>query len=234
MSILWLAFKHRCMATVDELFGRKKISCRPKRLHPDAARIASDLMASFEEYQRHGQSMMEAVKDLPFKGKHPKTKSPLSLSKDQFRQNVKKVNDGFVRSAQSADPDELAAVLIDLFCVGFNLDDLDMKRRLVAVWSAILAPAVVMREAAKQSITLASIVDDGINWLRSGCTESSISCLERRDTQFIAQHPASIYRLIDDQATSLGLDHEGLMVSMISPLVSGIGTHLGAQRVNFG
>lgn len=146
------------------------------------------------------------------------------------KRNLQRALAMFNREAGHADPDSLAVELIDRFCVGFKIEDIDTKRRLVAAWSAILAPRVVLREFAAEKITLEGIIDDALCWAELGYTSAAEICSKNRKTRFIARHPASFYELLMDVADRHSVEHKELLISHLLPVIKGIGSHFGAYQ----
>jgi hypothetical protein len=158
-----------------------------------------------------------------------------SLSAKEAAENVLRISGQLRETAARSDPDGLAADLVRLLCMGVpQMDNLDNRRRVVATWSAILAPSVVMREKTKRPITTESIAQCGIDWVARGFTADAQDAWGARDTRFIAKHPARMYELISDSSQAHELDHEKLMLSMIKPVLVSIGQYIGAARAASG
>jgi hypothetical protein len=129
----------------------------------------------------------------------------------------------------NGDPDAIASELVNLFCVGMDgMDVLDNQRRLVTVWSAVLAPNVVLREKEKRALAIEDIVEAGFDWIQFGFTQAARATYSSSDTRFISAHPARAYQLVAESAQNFQMDHGQLMLSMIMPVVRGIGFHRGA------
>lgn len=150
------------------------------------------------------------------------------------KRNLQRALAQFNRDAVNADPDTLAVELIDRFRVGFRIDDIDTKRRLVAAWSAILAPRVVLREFAGEKITLEGIIDDALCWAELGFTSAAEICSKNRKTRFISRHPASFYELLMDVADRHSVEHKELLISHLLPVIKGVGSHFGAYQAVIG
>lgn len=146
------------------------------------------------------------------------------------KRNLQRAITLFNNEAAKVDPDSLAVELIDRFCVGFKIDDLNTKRRLVAAWSAILAPRVVLREFSGEKITLEGIMDDVLCWAELGYTSAAEICADKRKTRFISRHPASFYELLMDTADRHAIEHKELLISHVLPVIQGIGSHFGAYQ----
>lgn len=151
------------------------------------------------------------------------------LTVEDFRSNMEDIVARFNTGAAKADPDALAVLLIELFCVGIpDMAVLDNRRRVVTVWSAILAPTVVIRERDAKPITVDGVLEAGHDWLEKGYTEDAKSASKQSRTNFISAHPARAYQLVADSAMEHCLDHETLMLSMLKPVMLSIETHMGA------
>lgn len=149
-----------------------------------------------------------------------------------IRRKIGDASERFTKVAKTLDPDGLAAELLTLFCAGVpHLDELDNKRRIVSVWSALLAPAVVMREKLGAEITINRLPELAKEWVAEGYTAESLKAFGFPETRFIASHPARVYELLADTAASIpGIDHMRLMSSVIDPVVLSIGHFVGAER----
>lgn len=204
-------------------------SYKPEACSPEGERLATDLI---DAYQRavvngylHGRQLIKAA---PKKGKK-------GLRKDDVRLNLEEVSVRFNKAAAKLDPDGLACELVDLFCVGVaHMDVLDNRRRVVAVWSALLAPAVVLREKDGRVITQERLYGIASEWLRDGSTAEAQVCAASADTRFIASHPARIYELMTDTAARHGIAHQDLLASVMHPVILAVGQHVGARQAAAG
>lgn len=205
---------------------------KPQVLCPDS-HCAADVLR--EEFLLANQSGLLAMRNLILGiqeagGRNECTKER-TLSAAEAIENVMNVATELQRATSSSDPDGLAAELVRLFCVGVpKMDVLDNRRRVVATWSAILAPSVVMREKSKREITADTIVECALDWVEFGFTDDARDAWAMRDTRFIAAHPARMYHLIADSAQGYSLDHEKLLFSLIKPVLMSIGQYIGTVQ----
>lgn len=197
----------------------------PPVLLPDAEAAAKRLD---ERYQTAHAEGYIATRSLIASG-IPAGHARKTISLNEMIRNIRSVRERFDSMAATGDPDAIAAVLVDLFCIAVQeMHRLDNRRRVVAVWSALVTPSVVMREAEKRPVTLEGLVDAAADWMRYGYTHDARKCYRSRKTRYYAAHPARSYQLVCDAAACAGLDHEALMRSMIEPVLLPIGNHQGA------
>lgn len=204
----------------------------PPCLLPDSEAAANRLNNDCKHAAQEGYAVTrQLVVDGLVKQSGKRDRTAATLSFEDIQANIDKVNQDFLALAQQADPDALAAQLADLYCVGVEgMAELDNRRRVVATWSAILGPSVVMREFAGRAITIDTVLDAGADWLRYGYTRDAIDAASERSTRFICAHPARMYQLALDSAALANLDHEQLMRSLLNPLMLAISQHKGAMQ----
>ncbi len=202
---------------------------KPQACAPEGGQLSADLIASYQRAVLSGYQLgRQLVKGSPKKGKSV-------LKKHEVRTNFEKVGVRFSKAAAKLDPDGLACEVVDLFCIGVaHMDVLDNRRRVVAVWSALLAPAVVLREKEGKVITQDRLFGIASEWLRDGYTAEAQACAGNSDTRFVASHPARIYDLMTDTAFSHGINHAELLASVIHPVVLAVGRHVGARQAAAG
>lgn len=202
---------------------------KPQACAPEGQQLSADLIASYQRAVLNGYLLgRQLVKDAPKKGK-------ITLRRVEVRANFEKVSVRFDKAAAELDPDGLACELVDLFCVGVaHMDVLDNRRRVVAVWSALLAPAVVLREKEGRVITQDRLLGIASEWLRDGYTAEAQACATNADTRFVAAHPARIYDLMTDTAGRHGICHADLLASVMHPVVLAVGQHIGARQAAAG
>lgn len=226
--MMFAGLLHKSAAYMAQLISRAVLPrFKPPVLAPGGEAIAQLLNDDYAKANANGfYSALEVINQ-----KSVKASNGHSLSSVEIAANLSALGDRLKESLRTKDADGLAADLVKELCIGvLHMKDLDNQRRTVAAWSAILAPSVVQREANDVAITLQSIVDSGVDWLTYGYTSASRQCYAKRATKFISSHPARMYQLIADTAHSHGLDHDMLMLTLIKPIVVGIGYHLGAAR----
>ncbi|RLM48870.1 hypothetical protein DVK02_18575, partial [Halobellus sp. Atlit-31R] len=102
------------------------------------------------------------------------------------------------------------------------------------VWSALLAPAVVLREKRGHQIVAEDLVGMAAQWMRTGTTDLAAETYASPDTRFVSAHPARVYELLTDTASQHGIDHMKLMLSMIEPVVRPLGEYVGARQAAAG
>lgn len=158
-----------------------------------------------------------------------------TLPKHDITANVQAVAEQFEKAVVTLDPDGIASEIIRLFCVGVpHMDKLNNQRRIVTVWSALLAPAVVMREKRGYSIMLDDLVDMAVQWLQTGSTDLAAEAYGSPDTRFISAHPARVYELLTDTAKQHDIEHKKLLASVIEPVVLPIGQYVGSRQACVG
>lgn len=213
------------------LAGRAARAARPHflplHIAPEGAELARELRAEYEKAVIEGYL---SARQLMIKG--PKVgNNKTSLKKGAVCQNVREVGLRFDESAKTLDPDGLASEMVKLFCVGVpHMDDLDNRRRVVTVWSALLAPSVVQRHAAGQAIAQDRLVDIACQWLEEGTTSDAQRCASNPDTNFIAAHPGRIYDLMADTAAKHDIELTKLLASVVKPVVLAVGQYAGALQ----
>jgi predicted alpha/beta-hydrolase family hydrolase len=198
----------------------------PATLAPDGAQVAADLELAYQRAVVEGYQAMRGLM-----GKQEARKAPHTLRAKDITGNVLAVGEQFAKAAAKLDPDGLASEIIRLFCVGVpHMDKLDNQRRIATVWSALLAPAVVMREKRDHAIVLDDLVTTAVKWIQTGTTDLAAEAYESPDTRFISAHPARVYDLLTDMAKQHGLDHMKLMRSMIEPVLLPLGQYVGSRQ----
>lgn len=152
------------------------------------------------------------------------------LETEEIRANLRSVGERFAKAAASMDPDGLGTEIVELFCIGApHMGNLDNRRRVVMVWSSIVAPSVVMREYAGQEITIDRLAALAQEWVALGYTADARAAYASKKTRFIARHPARIYDLVADTAAAHSIDHAQLIRSVIDPVVLSVGQYVGAS-----
>jgi len=212
------------------VIGQLARAARPHFLPLHVALEGQELAQSLrqEYHQAVVQGYMSARQIIAY---GPQAVGKKGLKKGAICQNLRDVQARFNSAARSLDPDGLAAETVKLFCVGVpHMDSLDNQRRVVAVWSALLAPSVVLRQAEEKSIKQEDLLEIACEWLETGATNAARICAEQSDTRFIASHPARIYELLADTAAKHNIDFDGLLASVIHPVVLSIGRHVGALQ----
>lgn len=202
----------------------------PRLCAPEGEQAAADL---HEAYKQAVTSGYLHARQLMKNG--PRLTGKKRMKKGAIAGNVNVVTDRFKKCAETLDPDGLAAELVRLFCIGVShMDNLDNQRRVVSVWSAILTPAVVLREKEGRPIEEEDLVVMACQWLRQGFTSQAKEIYASRDTRFAAGHPARIYELIADTAKQHDLEHLRLISCVIDPVAFGVGQHIGARQAAAG
>lgn len=182
-------------------------------------------MAVVEGYQ----AMQELMR------KQQGRKAAHTLHAKDITGNVHTVGDQFATAASTLDPDGIASEIIRLFCMGVpHMDQLDNQRRVATVWSALLAPAVVMREKRGHKITVDDLSKMAVQWMQTGSTDLAAETYAPPDTRFISAHPARVYELLTDTAKQHGIDHMKLVSSVIEPVVLPLGQYVGARQAAAG
>lgn len=190
----------------------------PPTLLADGERVAVALSGEYEAARQSGAVVMRAM-----------LSSATGPDAPDVAANVRCVAAELDNLLASADPDALAAGLVEHLCIGVSgMDGLDNRRRVVAIWSAILAPSVVIREHGGVPIVLADLVDVAIDWVRFGYTSAARTTSKTRATRFICRHPARVYQLVADRAHAAGIDHGELMISLLRPVLVSLGELSGA------
>jgi hypothetical protein len=198
----------------------------PLHVAPEGIELAAQLKAAYEKEVIVGYL---SARQIITKGAGAGGKK--GLKKGAICQNMREVGKCFDIAARTLDPDGLASEIVKLFCVGVpHMKELDNRRRVVTVWSALLAPAVVQRHAQDLVIRAENILEMGSKWLEVGTTDEAHRCAERPDTRFIAAHPARIYDLLVDTAAKHELDLSQLLASVVRPVVLGVAQHVGALQ----
>ncbi|MDK6076169.1 hypothetical protein [Massilia varians] len=192
---------------------------------PEGHKLGDELQLAYQHSVVHGYgAMRELMQQKPKKGAK-------TLRTGEITRNVTSVGEQFAKAAATMDPDGLASEIIRLFCVGVpQMNKLDNQRRVATVWSALLAPAVVLREKRGREITVEDLVDFGAQWMRSGTTDLAVETHESPDTRFVSAHPARVYELLTDAASQHEVDHMRLMSSVIEPVVKPVGEYVGARQ----
>jgi len=207
----------------------------PPTLLPDGEALAVDMVKAFSDAIILGKSLTKDLLEHGVKkGVMDRKAAPnqKSLTKKEVLANIVKTSERFSKICKEGDPDAIGAALVRDFCLGIpHMDKLDNQRRIVAVWSAILLPCVVAREKFGLEITEELIVDRGLQWVKNGYTEDAKRIDADRDTRSYSAHPARIYELISDSAHQLQVDHKELMRSLVQPVISSIGYHIGACEI---
>jgi len=210
--------------------GRASRALRPTYLPSACAPEGQHLGAHIElNYQ---QAVVEGYKAMRgLMGKEPARKAKSTLRAADITGNVREVGEQFAKAAATLDPDGLASEIIRLFCVGVpHMDKLDNQRRVATVWSALLAPAVVMRQKRGHEIVLDDLAKLAVEWVQTGSTELAAEAYGSPDTRFISAHPARVYELLTDTAKQHDLDHMKLLRSVIEPVVLPLGQYIGARQ----
>ena len=198
----------------------------PLATAPEGEEAAAALQSAYEQAVVEGYRSMRGLMD---KQHGRKTKS--TLRTDDITGNVRAVGVQFSKAAATLDPDGLASEMIRLFCVGVpHMDKLDNQRRVATVWSALLAPAVVMRQKRGHEIVVDQLADMAVEWMRIGSTDLAAEAHASPDTRFISAHPARVYDLLTDTAKQHGLDHIKLVRSVIEPVLLPLGQYIGARQ----
>lgn len=202
----------------------------PTTCAPGGAQLAADLKLAYQRAVVEGyQATRQLMEKRPNKGeKH-------ALASRDIAGNVNAVSVQFTKAASTLDPDGIASELIRLFCVGVpHMNELDNQRRVATVWSALLAPEVVMREKHGRTIALQGLVDNATKWLETGSTPAAKEAHASSDTKFISTHPARTYELLTDTAKQHGVDHMKLLASVIEPIILPLGQYVGARQAAAG
>lgn len=213
--------------------GRTARAIRPAYLPascaPEGRELGDALQLAYQRSVVQGyKAMRELMRQKPKKGAK-------TLRAGEITRNVNFVGEQFAKAAATMDPDGLASEIIRLFCVGVpHMDRLDNQRRVATVWSALLAPAVVLREKRGRAITVEDLVEFGAQWLRAGTTDLAVETHESPDTRFVSAHPARVYELLTDAASQHSVDHLRLMSSVIEPVVKPVGEYVGARQAATG
>lgn len=195
----------------------------PIFVSPTAAIDSVTLIDQFEEACLEGFLTAKNLVTLGTKGKD-------ALPPFMIGTNVEGIRAAFDKAAARMDPDGLASEIVRLFCVGVqHMDNLDNRRRVVQVWSAILAPSVALREHSGKDIPLERISVLARDWVKYGYTDDARTAYTHSDVRFVAAHPARIYDLLVDTAAQHGLDHAQLVHSAIYPVVMSVGQYVGAH-----
>jgi len=164
-------------------------------------------------------------------GKQSARKAKDTLRSPDLSGNVRDAGEQFSKAAATLDPDGLASEIIRIFCVGVpHMDKLDNKRRIATVWSALLAPAVVMRQKRGHEIVLDDLAKLAVEWVQTGSTSLAAEAYGSPDTRFISAHPARVYELLTDTAKQHDVDHMKLLRSVIEPVVLPLGQYIGARQ----
>jgi len=202
----------------------------PAACAPGGAQLAGEVRLAYQRAVVEGyQATRQLMEAKPKKG------SKHALASRDIASNVNAVSVQFTKAASTLDPDGIASELIRLFCVGVpHMNELDNQRRVATVWSALLAPEVVMREKHGRTIALQGLVDMVSQWLESGSTPAAKEAHASSDTRFISAHPARTYELLTDTAKQHGLDHMKLLASVIEPIILPLGQYVGARQAAAG
>lgn len=202
----------------------------PVACAPAGAQLAAELRSAYERAVIDGyQATRQLMEARPKKG------AKRSLGTRDIAGNVSTVGMEFTKAASKLDPDGIATEMVRLFCVGVpHMDELNNQRRLAAVWSALLAPEVVMREKHARTIALDGLIDIAVQWVESGTTAAAKEAHASSDTKFISAHPARIYELLTDTAKQHGLDHMKLLSSCVEPIILPLGQYVGARQAAAG
>ena len=202
----------------------------PTACAPAGTQLAADLKLEYQRAVVEGyQATRKLMEARPKKGvKH-------NLASRDIAGNVRTVSVQFTKAASTLDPDGIASEMIRLFCVGVpHMNELDNQRRLATVWSALLAPEVVMREKHGRAIALDGLVDIAAQWIESGTTPAAKEAHVSSDTKFVSAHPARMYELLTDTAKQHSLDHMKLLSSVIEPIILPLGQYVGARQAAAG
>ncbi|MFJ1470295.1 hypothetical protein [Massilia orientalis] len=198
----------------------------PLATAPECDQAGDALRIAYEQAVVEGYRSMRGLMDQQ-RGRKAKS----TLRTDDIAGNVRAVGVQFSKAAATLDPDGLASEMIRLFCVGVpHMDKLDNQRRVATVWSALLAPAVVMRQKRGHEIVVEHLADIAVEWMRTGSTELAAEAHASPDTCFISAHPARAYDLLTDTAKQHGLDHIKLARSVIEPVILPLGEYIGARQ----
>lgn len=198
----------------------------PLATAPEAEKTAAALRSAYEQAVVAGYQSMRGLM-----GKQRGGKAKSTLRTEDITGNVRAVGVQFSKAATTFDPDGLASEMIRLFCVGVpHMDNLDNRRRVATVWSALLAPAVVMRQKRGYEIVVDQLADMAVEWMRTGRTDLAVEAHASPDTRFISAHPARVYDLLTDTAKQHGLDHMNLVRSVIEPVLLPLGQYIGARQ----
>lgn len=202
----------------------------PATCAPGSAQFAREVREAYHRAVVEGyQVTRQLIEAKPKKG------SKHALASREIASNVNAISVQFTKAAATLDPDGIASELIRLFCVGVpHMNELDNQRRVATVWSALLAPEVVMREKHGRAIALQGLVDIVTQWLESGSTAAAKETHASGDTRFISAHPARTYELLTDTAKQHGLDHMKLLASVIEPIILPLGQYVGARQAAAG
>lgn len=221
-------------AVVGLMAGAAARVLRPAYLPATCAPTGTQLAAELKlAYQRAVIEGYQATRQLL--EKRPKKGEKHALASRDIAGNVNAVSIQFAKAASTLDPDGIASELIRLFCVGVpHMNELDNQRRVATVWSALLAPEVVMREKHGRPIALQGLVDIAARWLESGTTPAAKEAHASRATKFISAHPARTYELLTDAAKQHDLDHMKLLSSVIEPVILPLGQYVGARQAAAG
>lgn len=202
----------------------------PAAVAPDGVQLGADLELAYQKAVVEGYQAMRGLM-----GKQQAGKAANTLRAKDITGNVQSVGEQFAKAAAELDPDGLASEIIRLFCVGVpHMNKLDNQRRIATVWSALLAPAVVMREKRGHPIVLPDLVATAVQWMQTGSTDLAAEAYASPDTRFISAHPARVYDLLTDMAKQHGLDHMKLMSSMIEPVILPLGQYVGSRQAASG
>lgn len=217
-------------AAAGWLAARSARAIRPAYLPlataPEGEQAADALRSAYEQAVVEGYRSMRGLMD-----QQRSRKAKSTLRTGDITGNVRAVGLQFSKAAATLDPDGLASEMIRLFCVGVpHMDKLDNRRRVATVWSALLAPAVVMRQKRGHEIVVDQFADMAVEWMRTGSTDLAVEAHASPDTRFISAHPARVYDLLTDTAKQHGLDHMKLVRSVIEPVILPLGQYIGARQ----
>lgn len=197
---------------------------------PEGKELAADLELAYQQAVVQGY---QAMRGLMAKQQDRKAKNTLR-TRDVVA-NVQEVGAQFAKAAATLDPDGIASEIIRLFCVGVpHMDKLDNQRRIATVWSALLAPAVVMREKRGHRIELDDLAGIAVQWMQRGSTDLAEEAHGSPDTSFISAHPARVYDLLTDTAKQHNIDHMRLLSSVVEPVVLPVGQYIGSRQAAAG
>jgi hypothetical protein len=198
----------------------------PLATAPEGKQASADLRQAYQLAVVEGYQAMRGLME-----KQRGRKAASTLRTANIAGNVREVGVQFKKAAATLDPDGLASEMIRLFCVGVpHMDKLNNQRRVATVWSALLAPAVVMREKRGHQIVVDELADMAVEWMRTGSTDLAAEAHASPDTRFISAHPARVYDLLTDTAKQHGLDHIKLMRSVIEPVILPLGQYVGSRQ----
>ncbi|MBY0242565.1 MAG: hypothetical protein K2X55_24955 [Burkholderiaceae bacterium] len=198
----------------------------PLATAPEGQQAGLVLQKAYQQAVVEGYQAMCGLMD---KQRGPKAKT--TLRTDDISGNVREVGVQFAKAAATLDPDGLASEMIRLFCVGVpHMDKLDNQRRVATVWSALLAPAVVMRQKRGHEILVDDLAGMAVEWMQTGSTDLALETHTSPDTCFISAHPARVYDLLTDTAKQHGLDHMKLLRSVLEPVILPLGQYIGARQ----